>query len=150
MAKNDALNTLTASVGVSLKENNFTITVTLSVPLSTRYGSRKSDHAAVIAKIATTEMIGLDNGSMIVTNILHTPQPSSSAASTSSFGISSKKLFEQHYIKGVCSKCQPQRYKALIQSYQIDVTKYSNNTNGTRDQQTPHYQSVDDLITLRF
>ena len=36
MAKNDALNTLTASVGVSLKENSFTITVTLSVPLSTR------------------------------------------------------------------------------------------------------------------
>lgn len=90
MAKNDALSTLTASVGVSLKENNFTITVTLSVPLSTRYGSRKSDHAAVIAKIATTEMIGLDNGSIMVTNILHTPQPSSSAASTSSFGISSK------------------------------------------------------------
>ena len=90
MAKNDALNTLTASVGVSLKENNFTITVTLSVPLSTRYGSRKSDHAAVIAKIATTEMIGLDNGSMIVTNILHTPQQYNSDASTRSYGISSK------------------------------------------------------------
>ena len=69
MAKNDALSTLTASVGVSLKENNFTITVTLSVPLSTRYGSRKSDHAAVIAKIATTEMIGLDNGIMIFKKI---------------------------------------------------------------------------------
>jgi hypothetical protein len=34
MAKNDALSTLTASVGVSLKENNFTITVTLAGPFS--------------------------------------------------------------------------------------------------------------------
>ena len=37
-------------------------TVCSALPRSTRYGRRKSDHAALMAKIAITEQIGLDSG----------------------------------------------------------------------------------------
>ena len=45
-----------------LNTNRRTITVCSALPRSTRYGRRKSDHAALMAKIAITEQIGLDSG----------------------------------------------------------------------------------------
>ena len=90
IAKKHALSILTASVGVSLNANSLTITVSFPVPFNVKYGRRKSDHAPVRAKIATTIIIGFESGSTIAENTFKTPHPSSFAASKSSFGIPSK------------------------------------------------------------
>ena len=90
IANNVARSTLTASVGVSLNANSFTITVSFPEPFNTRYGSRKSDHAAVSEKMITTMIIGFDNGSIIFVKTVSTPAPSNFAASSNSVGISSK------------------------------------------------------------
>ena len=49
-------------------EKSLTMTVSLLVPLSSRYGIRKSLYAAQMAKIATTIRMGLDSGRMTRVN----------------------------------------------------------------------------------
>ena len=73
-----------------LKTNRRTMTVCLSAPRSTRYGSRKSDQDALIAKIEITTQMGLDSGSTIRKNVCSRLQPSILLASIMEDGRDSK------------------------------------------------------------
>ncbi len=59
--------------------------------VSTRFGQRKSAHAALMARIDTTPRIGFDIGRTIDQNSRKVPAPSVRAASKISCGMLSKK-----------------------------------------------------------